>query len=71
VRAIFTEHSLNPKVEQAIARETGARVGAPLWADALGPKGSGAATYLDSLRANAEAIVEGLSGGERSCSLPR
>jgi ABC-type Zn uptake system ZnuABC Zn-binding protein ZnuA len=71
VRAIFTERSLNPKVEQAIARETGARLGAPLWADALGPPGSGAATYLDSLRANAEAIVAGLSGGERTCSLPR
>jgi ABC-type Zn uptake system ZnuABC Zn-binding protein ZnuA len=71
VRAIFAESSVHPKVEQAIARETGARVGRPLWADTLGPAGSTGATYLGSLRANAAALVEGFTGGSRSCSLPR
>jgi ABC-type Zn uptake system ZnuABC Zn-binding protein ZnuA len=33
VRAIFAESSVNTKVEQAIARETGAKVGRALWAD--------------------------------------
>jgi len=71
VRAIFTESSVNAKVEDAIAQETGAAVGRPLWADSLGPQGSSGATYVDSIRANTEAIVDGLSGGERACTLPR
>ena len=36
---MFAESSVNPKVEQAIARESGARIGAALWADSLGPDG--------------------------------
>ena len=28
---------MNPKVEQAVADEAGARIGRPLWADSLGP----------------------------------
>jgi ABC-type Zn uptake system ZnuABC Zn-binding protein ZnuA len=71
VRAIFAESSVNAKVEDAIAQATGARVGRALWADSLGPDGSDGATYADSIRANTRAIVEGLSGGEASCSLPR
>ncbi len=71
VRAIFTESSVNAKVEDAIAQETGAAVGRPLWADSLGPEGSSGATYVDSIRANTDAIVDGLSGGEHSCTLPR
>jgi ABC-type Zn uptake system ZnuABC Zn-binding protein ZnuA len=69
VRAVFAESSVNPKVERAIARESGAVVGKPLWADALGPPGSGGATYIGSLRANTLAIAEGL--GAEPCSLPR
>jgi ABC-type Zn uptake system ZnuABC Zn-binding protein ZnuA len=71
VKAIFAESSVNASVEDAIAQETGARVGRPLWADALGPAGSSGATYEGSIRANTAAIVEGLSGGERTCSFPR
>ena len=71
VRAIFAESSVNAKVEDAIAQETGARVGRPLWADTLGPAGSDGATYAQAIRSNTVAIVEGLSGGTRSCTLPR
>lgn len=67
VEAIFPESSLNPKLERAVARESGAKVGDPLWADTLGPKGSSGATYLGSLAANTASIVEGLSGGEQRC----
>ncbi len=49
------------------AREAGAEVADELWADTLGPDGSGAETYLDALALNTERIVEGLSGGEASC----
>jgi ABC-type Zn uptake system ZnuABC Zn-binding protein ZnuA len=67
VKAVFAESSVEPKVEEAIARETGAAVGAPLWADTLGPAGSSGATYIDSIRANTRAIVTGLSGGAERC----
>jgi len=69
VKATFAESSVNASVEDAIAQETGARVGAPLWADALGPKGSSGATYEDSVRSNTAAIVQGLTG--ETCSFPR
>jgi ABC-type Zn uptake system ZnuABC Zn-binding protein ZnuA len=71
VKAVFAESSVNASVEDAIAQETGARVGRPLWADALGPEGSSGATYEGSIRANTAAIVEGLSGGAQTCSFPR
>ena len=67
VKAIYPESSINPKLEQAVARESGATTGAPLWADTLGPRGSTGATYVDSIAANTGAIVDGLSGGEQSC----
>jgi ABC-type Zn uptake system ZnuABC Zn-binding protein ZnuA len=67
VKAIFPESSLNPELEQAVARETGARVGRKLWADTLGPEGSGAETYIEAMAADTEAMVDGLSGGGVSC----
>ena len=70
VSAIFAESSVNAKVEQAIAREAGAKVGRALWADTLGPSGSDGATYLQSLASNTRAIVDGVTEGQASCSLP-
>src|SRR4051812_18329445 len=67
VKAIFTESSLNPKLERAVAREAGVRLGGALWADSLGPQGSSGATYDGSLEANTAAVVAGLSGGRESC----
>jgi ABC-type Zn uptake system ZnuABC Zn-binding protein ZnuA len=67
VETIFPESALNPELEEAIAREAGAEVGEPLWADALGPEGSSGATYLEAMAANADALVRGFSGGERGC----
>ena len=69
VKAIFAESSVDAKVEQAIARETGATVGRPLWADTLGPPGSEGATYAGSIAANTRALVEGFSGGEVACRI--
>jgi zinc/manganese transport system substrate-binding protein len=68
VRAIFPESSLSPKLERAIAKEAGASVGGELWADSLGPRGSSGATYLGSIRANAESIASGLLGRRVACS---
>lgn len=59
VSTIFPQSQLGAGLEQALARETGARVGPPLWTDALGPEGSPGATYLDALRFNAQAMARG------------
>jgi ABC-type Zn uptake system ZnuABC Zn-binding protein ZnuA len=67
VTTIFAESSVNPKVEEAIAREAGARIGKALWADSLGPKGSDGATYIESIASNTTALVEGFSGGVVNC----
>jgi ABC-type Zn uptake system ZnuABC Zn-binding protein ZnuA len=67
VRTIFAESSVNPKVEEAIARETGASIGKALWADSLGPKGSDGATYISSIEANTRALVSGFTGGRVDC----
>ena len=69
VPAIFPESALNPKLEEAIARDAHARVAPPLWADALGPPGTPGATYADALRANTRTIVGALGGGSVKCRL--
>jgi zinc/manganese transport system substrate-binding protein len=69
VKTIFAESSVNPRVEEAIAREAGARVGRALWADSLGPPGSDGATYIGSIAANTRALVEGFTGRADSCRL--
>lgn len=67
VKAIFPESSVNPKLERAISRESGAVVGGALWADTLGPDGSGGETYIESIASNTAVIVKGLSGGRVTC----
>jgi zinc/manganese transport system substrate-binding protein len=67
VPAVFPESSLNPKLERAISREAGARIGGALWADTLGPAGSNGATYIDSMESNTAALVDGFSGGKLHC----
>jgi ABC-type Zn uptake system ZnuABC Zn-binding protein ZnuA len=70
VKAIFPETSINPKLERAVARETGAAVGDELWADALGPADSDGATYVESIQSNTASIVDGLTGGAERCRPP-
>jgi ABC-type Zn uptake system ZnuABC Zn-binding protein ZnuA len=63
VCAIFTEKSSAGDVAQAVAAELDACPQvqlAALYTDALGPPGSGAATYLEMMRQNAEIIAEAL-----------
>ena len=67
VPAIFAESSVRADVERAIAREAGARVSEPLWADTLGPKGSSGATYAGSIEANTRTIAEALGGDTGRC----
>jgi ABC-type Zn uptake system ZnuABC Zn-binding protein ZnuA len=68
VRTIFPESAVNPKVEDAIAQETGARVGPELWADTLGPAGSDGATYVQAITANTRALVHGFARRPVRCA---
>lgn len=68
-RAVFPEAGVDTRLERAIADEAGAMVGGELWADALGPDGSGGETYLEAMAANASTIVEGLTDGAESCEI--
>ena len=67
-KAIFPESALNPKLEQAVAREAGAEVGDQLWADSLGPQGSDGDTYIKALASDTADLVEGFTGGEVRCT---
>ena len=71
VTTIYAETSANEKLARAIARDAGAKVGPPLYADTLGPAGSAGATYSGSLRANTLALAEGFTDGRARCELPR
>ena len=68
VEAIFPEAVVSQRLERAISRESGAEVGRELWTDSVGGEGSGAETYVDAMRANADALAEGMSGGRVSCA---
>ena len=67
VEAIFPETSVNPDIERAIAREAGASIGDPLYADSLGANGSPGETYTGALAADAAALVRGMAGGTVNC----
>jgi ABC-type Zn uptake system ZnuABC Zn-binding protein ZnuA len=69
VKAIFPESSINPKLAQSLARQTGARSDYTLYGDTLGPAGSPGATYLTMERANANAMLEGFTGGREHCRI--
>jgi zinc/manganese transport system substrate-binding protein len=71
VHAIFPESSVNAKLAQAIARETGASADETLYGDTLGPAGSDGATYLAMERHNADALVRGFTAGRQGCSIAR
>ena len=67
VRVVFAERGVNTGLVRAVAREAGARLGEQLWGDTLGPRGSGADTYLGATAANARAMARGFSAGAESC----
>ena len=62
VPAIFTESSINPKLERQIAKEAGVKVYANLYGDTLGPLDSPGGTYLKMEHWNALVISYGLRG---------
>jgi ABC-type Zn uptake system ZnuABC Zn-binding protein ZnuA len=64
VTAIFSESAVNPKLAQAIAQESGARVvDTPLYTDSLGPPSSAGGTLDGMLLHDAQVIHDALVGG--------
>ncbi|HRL20568.1 MAG TPA: metal ABC transporter substrate-binding protein [Alcaligenes sp.] len=60
IHAIFVENTVNPRLVEQVARETGAKVGGTLYSDALGKPGSGADTYLGMMKWNTDKLIEAL-----------
>ena len=59
VPAVFGETTVDQKIVEALARETGAEL-VQLYSGSLGEEGSGADTYISMVRTNVERIVEAL-----------
>lgn len=70
VQAVFPESSLNPKLAERLADDTGVSAGRTLYGDTLGAEGTPAGTVLGAAAANATAMVEGMTGGKETCDIP-
>lgn len=62
VKALFVENMSDPRLVEQIARETGAKLGGALYADALSEPNEGAASYLDMFKHNVGLLVPALEG---------
>ena len=60
IPAVFLENLNDPRLAERLAKETGAKIGGALHADALTPADGVAPTYLDMMRSNAKAIADAL-----------
>ncbi len=60
---VFVEANLNPKMLQQIAKDAGCRLGPALYADSMGPPGSGADSYTGMLANNARVLAQALGSG--------
>ena len=61
VRVVFSEASINPRLERALADQAGVTLGAPLYGDSLGPADTPAGTYLGMMRTDMDAIIAGIA----------
>lgn len=59
-KAVFAEEEVDPKVARELARDAGVQIVTGLYADSLGPPGSGADTVDGMLLANARKFSEAL-----------
>ncbi|MEU3233316.1 zinc ABC transporter substrate-binding protein AztC [Nocardiopsis alba] len=64
VSAVFSDSSQPDRLVTVMAEEAGVDIEViPLHSESLSAEGEGAATYLEMMRANTEAITDGLRGG--------
>jgi zinc/manganese transport system substrate-binding protein len=61
VTAIFAENISDPRVLERVAKDTGAKIGGTLFADALSAPGTDADTYLKMFEHNVSTIVAGIA----------
>ena len=61
IKAVFVETMADPRLAAALARESGAIVGPPVYSDNLSPPRGPAATYLDMLRHNTAAFTAAMA----------
>lgn len=62
VRAVFADNTENPHLLETMLQESGAKLGGVLFADGLGPAGSGASTVESLFHHNLTTIVDALGG---------
>jgi zinc/manganese transport system substrate-binding protein len=60
IPAVFLENISDPRLMQQIAQETGAKVGAPVFSDALSPPDGPAPTYIAMIEHNIQAFSDAL-----------
>lgn len=63
IKTVFVENMTSPRLARAVARESGAALGAAVYSDALSAAGGPADSYLKMLRYNATLFVEAMRAG--------
>jgi len=61
ISSIFIESTINPKLLNQLAQDHGVKIGGKLFGDSVGDEKSGAATYVEMLKYDTDAIVNGLT----------
>ncbi|WP_245411619.1 metal ABC transporter substrate-binding protein [Alkalicoccus urumqiensis] len=61
VPAVFVETTVDPRFMESVADSSDVEIAGEVYTDAVGQEGSGAETYLDMIRHNAETFAEGLA----------
>ena len=59
-RGLFWESTITDRYVRSVADDTDTPVAGPLYVDSVGPAGSGAESYIDMMRHNAELLVKHL-----------
>jgi zinc/manganese transport system substrate-binding protein len=62
IKALFVESISDPRLIAQIGRETGAKPSGALYSDSLSPAGGEAATYVDMMRFNTQALTQAARG---------
>ncbi len=61
IRAVFVESIANAQLLQQVARDTGARIGPPVFSDALSDPAGPAGSYLAMMRHNTQSFIAALA----------
>lgn len=69
VPAAFVETSVNPRLLERVAAESGITIGGTLYSDSLGPAGSPGDTYIKMIQANTQTIVSALGGTPQAAAV--